>query len=343
MAFDFIFESNFEQADNSEWDSSSGTIDFPNYKQLADSNWSTSQPYSGGACMRVQLRGGTTDATLIEGDIDIADTVTRHFNFDVMFSPDFTGTANDTFHLFELQGAANLATTAIGARIVSATNVINFGIVQDDEAVVDANMTFAAAEVERGVWYTLSSTVLINAAATGTNDLFITREGDDSQTTADIALTSQDGIAVLRGVLGVQDNDATTTGDILFDNFVFDDGRLHAAKERFPISKLLTKTGHAFVGPGKIDRVSLLSGAATNCVLSIFDTDVAYTNDPSNIVAELKNLTNNEVVTRDRPIEVQRGCYIVLSGTTPRAVVDVGLTSHYSVASQRRLGAMGGP
>jgi hypothetical protein len=103
---------------------------------------------------------------------------------------------------------------------------------------------------------------------------------------------------------------------------------------------LLTKSGHAFVGPGKIDNVTLLSGNGTDCILSVYDTDEADTNDAKSVVTELRNTAAYEMVDpAGMPVSVKRGAYVVLSATTnPRALLKIGRANCMTEANVRSHG-----
>jgi len=344
MAFPWIFESNFALGDNSEWDSETDTadqLDFPTFRDLARDPASTSAPSSGTNCLRLALTGGTADAFLTEGDINIADTVTNSLKFDIWFSPDFTGTADDTFAFLELVGSA--ITGSVGARIVAATDVINMGIGSSATGTVPSQ--FASHEMVRNTWYTVEATFNIETNGSGTADLFITRIGDLAQATADAGLTTVTNVAVTSGTLGIQDHLATTTGTILIDNFVHDDLRVFPRTELFPREKLITKSETVFIGAGEVSRISLLSGAASDNVLTLHDTSNADSNDASNIVLELKNTSNNELIQAavDGNIRLARGCFITLTGTDPRALVSIVKAPAYgNFASVRNHGLKSG-
>ena len=343
MAFPWIFEANFEaETDGSvEWDAAktdtASQMDFPSYKDLARLPFRTAAPFSGAKCMRLQLTGGTADAFVLEGDINIAAAANSFFKFDIWFSDDFTGTADDTLAIFETQGTSNAIQTSFGARIVATTNVINLGIGEV------APTSFGALEITRGAWYTVELDITIDDGGSndGTIDLFVTKKGDTASLTIHAAqVASLDQIAVLHGVLGVQNHLATTTGTILIDNFVQDDARIFPKAIPHKEEILMTKSGHAFVGAGEIENVSLLSGAGTDNVLKIFDTDSADVNDASNVGVELKNTANNELVDpAGVPISVRRGAFIELSGTAPRAIVKVKHVDAFGTAAAvRRIG-----
>ncbi len=324
MAFAFIVDRNFEEGPtptDGGWDSETDTanqLDIVSYKTLATLPWSTCSPYRGAYCLRATLSGGTADAYLVEGDINIAANTTNYFRFYVWFSPNFTGTADDTCNIFE--GLASTTVEfAFGFRIVALTDVINFGIGEV------APTSFTGEAIERGVWYCVELTVDIdNAGANdGTIDLYLTREGSPTATTvAATQVSSLDQGAVTTGSLGIQNHLSTTTGTILIDEFIQDDARIYPISRRFDDTMVMTKSGHAFVGKGTVDNITLLSGAGTDNVLNVYDTDSGNTDDFTNSVVELKNTANNETVDpAGMPVNIVRGAYVSLSGTNPRAVV----------------------
>jgi hypothetical protein len=341
VAYPFVFESNFEQGTNGEWDTEVDTqtlVDFPSYKELARYGM---EPYSGAYCMRLACSATVTaDATVNEADINVGLAETHWFRFNIWFSPDFTATVNDTVHLLELKGAAAAVTMTFGFRVVAATDVINFGIGSAAAATVPDN--WSAEPVERGVWHTVEIQALIAAAGGGTLAVYVTKEGGLQATAAEITVAATTNIAVTDGFLGLQERLITTTGTILIDNFLHDDGDDRPYRNtRYPQSRLMTKTGHVFVGPGKIDQLTLLAGGQGDSVVTIYDTDVASTADP---VAVLSSAVSSETVQRDEPIYVSSGAYAVISGTAsavgPRALVKIAYAP-YSAAGVRGAGSIG--
>jgi len=343
MAHPYIFHANFEQGTNAEWDSETDTanqLDFPHYTELARFPNSVSTPFSGAYCMRAALTGGTADAFVLEGDINIAAATRSFVKFDIWFSSDFTGTADDTFSLFEAQQTDNTIEAAFGARIVAATDVINLGIGEL------APTSFMTESLSRNVWYTVELDILIDNAGNndGTIDLFVTRAGTTAVTTvAATQVASLDQLAVGQGVLGVQDHASTTTGTILFDNFIQDDARVFP-EPRYQVHPIFTKTGHAFVGPGHLDIAGLLTDEANN-IMRLWDTDVANVDATQAFVVELD--INGTFTSFSGPIKFQNGCYVELSGTDPRGEVILTQNSdrpgvvgpkYHSDATIRRLG-----
>ena len=340
MAFPFIFESNFEAGGIAEWaggeTDTETQLDVAHYSELARYPWPTCQPYSGAYALRAVLSGGTADAFIKSTTIAAAADLHTYIAFRVWFSPSFTGTANDTFVLLELQETGNAPMITIGARVVAATNVINIG------AGKATPTSFAARAIQRGVWYTIEADINIDAGGGNDGDvnIYITAEDEAYSSTAEITVATLDQTAVTHGVLGIQDHLATTTGVILYNDFTQDDARLYPARERFPLNVLSTKTEHIFVGPGKIKQPAVLSGSSTDSVLTIFDTDAAETADASNIVAEVKGVVAATFVQDSRDcIEVKRGCYVQLAGTAPRSLVTIERAQVYgSIGAQKDRG-----
>ncbi len=339
MASPYIFESNFENGTTPfGWTSETDTVsqlDVPHFSELARSPHNQSAPYTGAYALRALLAGGTADAFLTENSIDIAAAGTAHVAFNVWFSDDFDATADDTVHLFELQGAANAIQGVVGFRYVAATDIINIGIGEL------APTSFSALEIKKGKWYTLELAVTLDDGGSndGTLDIYITEDRSPYQTTVSASqVASLDQIAVTHGVLGIQNHLATTTGTILFDRFVVDDARIYPQTDRFKETVTLTQSSHVFVGPGTVCNATLLSGAGTDNILQIYDTNTADTTDASNVALELKNTANNETVDpAGVPVDIIRGCYVSLTGTNPRAKIEFK-TAMNSVANIRRYG-----
>lgn len=333
MGFPYVFESNFEQGTSAEWSTgetdTDSILDFPSYKILAGRGM---EPYSGAYCMRIISPGGApADAFVSAPECNIADTETFWFRLNVLFANDFTTTVTDTCALLELQGAGNNETVAFGFKVTQTTDVINLGIGGAANNAVPG--TFSVIPVQRGVWYTVELKVVIQTGGTGTIDMYVTRDGGKQAIVAEASVTTLTNIAVTHAVLGLQDQLATTSGTILIDNFAQDDAQLFR-NTRYPETRLLTKSAHAFVGPGKIDSLTLLSGAAANNTCKVYDSDLA---DEVDLVAEMSNSIAVETVERGESISVQKGAYVVLSGTQPRALVKIGYAP-YAAGAVRDLG-----
>lgn len=340
MSFPYIFESTFEDGTVSEWDSETDTasqLDIAHYSELARWNYTNSTPFSGAFAMRLALTGGTADAFLEEGDVNVALAGTFAIRFPIWFSDDFTATADDTFVVMELQGAADAVQVALGFRVVAATNVINIG------AGVATPTSFAPLEIERGKHYIVEITGTLDSGVgnDGTINVFVTRE-DQVQNPVVIALTALDQIAVTHAVLGLQDHLATTTGRYYISHFIADDARLGAVT-RFPQTIVSTKSEHAFIGRGCIAAAALASENANN-ILRLWDTDEADTSIDDGWVAEL-GVGAQSSISDD--FQFDNGCFVELIGTDPKAEIlllratdKAGKTGplHYSISGYRENG-----
>lgn len=316
MAFPWLTSENFELGTKGSLDTETDTvnqIDVIGWRALQNYPWRVA-PYSGAYCARIQLTGGTADATYTETTCDFADGVTVYFKFEIWFSPTFTGTADDTCSLFELQGAASAVTGSVGFRVVAATNVINLGIGSAASGAVPA--TFAPQEIQRGVWYTVELKFLCSTGVAGTADLYFTREGDPTQVAAQASITGATNIAVTDCVIGIQDQLATTKGVILIDGFIEDDGRIYP-QPRYAYEQVITQSGHAFVGPGWIRGAAVLAGTAP--FITLFDTDVADVTSAMSYTLYFDPTLGQSSVGGG--IYFQHGCYVQLAGTNPQVQV----------------------
>jgi hypothetical protein len=318
MSFPYIFESVFEQGTAAEWDSEQDTgtlLDFPHYSTLSQIP-TAPVPYRGAYCMRIQC-GDTNDHTVTEGDIDIADAGTAYFRWYLFASSDFTATADDTFQILELQQAGGTPEMVVGMKVTATTNALEIGI--GDGTAPTSFVTFP-----RNKWVCVEVLATVSTTDAGVLTLFL----DEVQVAT---LTSLDqAAAVGTAQFGTMNTLATTTGTLYFDQFVMDDTRIYGLPIRYPEQLLMTKTGHAFVGAGRIENASLLSGGAADCVLQLFDTDVNNTNHTGRMKLELKNILASDIVDpAGVPVTFQRGCYVVLTGTNPRAMVSIGMAQGY--------------
>jgi len=339
MAFPFVFHSNFEAGTNAEWDSESDTgskLDFPHYSQLAAVP-GLAAPYEGAYCMRVDLvPGDTNDHVIVEGDIDIATGVTRWFRWAMYVSPNFQATANDNFSIFELQQAAGTQVYTVGFTITATTDAITVWVGE-----ADTPETTGAIEVPKGRWVIFEVQANVDTAAAN-GDITVYMDG---QTVVSLATPVQNAAAVGRGVLGTQVTAATTSGVLLFDDFIMDDAQLFPPRERFPSTKRVLKTGHVFVGPGWIEGANVLSANGT---MDLYDSDTGNINDLQSKKLELA--TGGNFQGFDSYVYFERGCYVVLGGTNPygevRLVTQVGAsegirgpTAHWSDGAIRLYGS----
>lgn len=304
MAFPYTFHANFAAGTNAEFDSESDTgslLDFPHYSTLAAIPGMPA-PYSGAYCARVVL-GDTNDHVLVEGDIDIATGVTRYFRFPMFISADTAATADDNFSIFELQQAAGTQVYSVGLTITAATGALTAWV-----GAADTPETTSSIDLPKGRWFIVEVEANVDtAAANGDITVYI-----DGTAWVSLATPVQNAAAVGRGVLGTQNTLSTTTGTLLFGEFIMDDARLYPPNERFPTTVRVTKTQTVFVGPGSIEGATLLSANGT---MDVYDTDTANVNDAQARKIELN--TGGNFISNDSTVFFQRGCHVVLAGTNP--------------------------
>ena len=321
MAFPYIGEEGFEDGTLGIFDSetdTAGKLDFPSYKELARNSRVKAAPYRGAYCMRVDLANTPgTSAYVVETD-DLAADAEQSIGFMLYVSPDIVMANNDEFAVYQL-----LATTTDEGSIVinyTTANGLRIGLESPSE-------TNAYTSLMTGRWIHVALDIVIDAG--GGNDGSLTLYIDGTQVAQ---LTTIDQGAITDARLGAINLDAgTTAGTLLFDHFIADNATVKPPAERFPENLLITKSGNAFVGPGRIENVSLISGNANDCTLIVYDTDEADTTDEGNIVVYLANTASGELVDpAAMPVSVNRGAYVSLAGTNPRALVKLGRVVAYS-------------
>jgi len=277
-------------------------------------------PYHGAYVYGVNLAndGTPADSYLQEtASWDTAASGTIFFRLMFWVSADITMANADEFAIFQLWSATN--TVEGGAYINYTTaNGLRLGIGEASAAQF--------LPLSTNTWHSLELKYVIDSGVPndGTLDGWL-----DGSTFTQV--TALDQGAITSGVMGVLSQDAgTTKGYVLFDNIIADDLQIFPPVRRWSQDQLFTQSNHAFVGPGRLENVSLLSGAATDNVLTVYDTDVAYVSSTSAAKLELKNTANNETVDpAGVPIDFQRGCYVVMTGTNPRAIVKFSKTPAY--------------
>jgi hypothetical protein len=317
VAFPFLSENGFETGTLGHFDTEVDTesrLDFPHYSTLARIP-GAGAPFRGAYCMRVALEndGTPADAYVQEtGSWDTSAAGTIYFRFAFYVSNDITMANTDEFAIWQLWSSTNTIEAGVYINYTTA-NGLRIGIGETSATSFKPLTT--------GVWHQMEVKALIDSGVgdDGTLDAWL----DNSAFTQ---VASLDQGAITSGIMGVVAQDAgTTAGLILFDEIIADDARIYPISNRFTDEVLLTASGHVFVGRGTLENISLLSGAGTDCVLAVYDTDTAYTVDPNNLRLELKNTANNELIDPSGvPIkDFHRGCYVALSGTNPRALAQV--------------------
>lgn len=334
MAWPWIFEANNETGTNSEWSSESDTgarLDFPHYSELARFPFQAA-PFRGAYCMRVSM-GDTNNHHVTSTSIAASAGATTWFRWMLFVGSDVRATVNEGWNIFEIRSGATTE-SVVALRINDqATQAVEIGI-------GTLGFTNAApAPLERDRWYQIEVRAVIDSGVG--NDGTFTLYVDGAQAAS---RTGEDQGAIDSAILGTIGTLSTTTGTLLFDAFVQDDTRVYPITDRFAPTVTMTKSAHLFVGPGRIENLALLPGAATDNIVTVYDTDRANTNDHRKIKAVLRNVANSELTDLAAgPITVTRGAYVTLEGTNPRAVASGIGGIAYSAAGMRRYGQMARP
>ena len=321
MSFPFLSENGFELGTLGHFDSETDTgsrLDFPHYTDLARIP-GLAAPYRGAYCMRVDLSIGAQDAYVAEtGAWDLAAGGTIFIRFMFWVSPNIVMANNDTLALLQLWSGASTVEGQLG---ILYTTAAGFQVFLNDSS------NSSVLPLSLGRWHSLEMKAVIDSGVgnDGTLDGWL----DGSAFTQ---LTGIDQAVITSGVFGVLAQQAgTTRGVILFDDIIADDTRIGHPIDRFPENHGMTNSGHAFVGPGRIDNLTLTAGNGTDCVVEVFDTDEAQVTDLSRRVLRYQNdVANQTVDVLGCPIHVSRGAYVQMSGTTPQVSMKIGSAVGYS-------------
>ena len=319
MAFPWISEENFELGTLGHFDAeqdADGKLDFPHYSELARTA-GISMPFSGTNCMRVDLAGGTAAAYVQEtGDWDMtAGSAELHIRFMLWLDPKLTMASTNEFGILQFWSSTSTVEAGVYINFTTA-NKFRIGI---GEATASSFLS-----ISLGQWHAVE--VFFDPAGSSASTIDLSLDGAAATQVASFTSAS-----ITSGVVGTVGIDAgTTSGTVLFDSIIADDAQIFFQTIRFPETIVMTKSGHAFGGPGIIDNVTLVSSATADCELAVYDTDVGNTNDTFRRVAQLRNTAaaNGEIVDpAGMPVSVQRGCYVTLAGTAdaagPQAILKI--------------------
>ena len=321
MAFPWLSEENFETGTLGHFDaenSSGATPTYAHYSTLARTP-GLAMPWRGAYCMQIPIANVSTSMYVQEtGDWDMtAGTNDIYLRMMIWVSPDIVMASTDEFAIMQFWSGTN--TVECGAYINYTTaNGYRLGIGKDTSAAS------AFLPLFLGQWNAVELFFDPAGSTASTLDFWVNgAQGTQLDTFTSANITS--------GVVGVLGQDAgTTAGTILFDSIITDDARIYPPASRFPTSQLLTKSGHLFVGPGRIDNVTMITGNATDNVVKVFDTDDGDTNDAGNVKSQLSNgVALESVDLPNLPVEIRRGAYISMSGTNPSALVQIGSAIGY--------------
>ena len=277
MSLPYIFSSSFDMevvddgADPEggaigEWDSETDTgtaLDVPHYSVLA-SLPGNPVPYRGAACMRIADIADANDHTVTEGDINVADNAQVWVRWAMYISDDFTATVDDNFNIFEFQDTSNVVEACCGLTITASDDTVAIGIADG------ATAGTVTIPITKGVWHEIELYFKLDLSSEGQFELHV-----DKHLVQDLGTTIDAAGAITHGVLGTQLTLSTTDlGYLLFDAFVVDTGRV-GISERYTTSPVITGTegGFAFVGPGRVEWVSIIDGGSNDVEVELYDVN----------------------------------------------------------------------
>ena len=308
MTFPYIVSAMFEDGTLAPFDSVTDTeskITFPHYTQLARQAV-PELPYRGAYCGQIDLALGTADAMFVEATgFAVSANTAAALRLYLWVGTDLVMANNDTFDLLRWNSTGPVAEFSV--------NLLHTGGLVQIRAGDSGGATFRSAPLTLGVWHCVEMVINTGTGANGTATFLL----DDAQVGASvgsIASAALDG-----GQLGAMGIDAgTTAGTLRFDAVVVDDTRV-GPLARFPQLITLESSGHVVVGPGVLEEYALLDNGSNDTTLTLYDTDQADTAQPPFALA-LADTSSNRF---DEPMlsmgQFQRGCYAVLTGTSPRA------------------------
>ncbi len=325
----FEYQASFESGGLGDFDTAvqeafGGSAAVVHYTELAAKGFT---PHSGAYAGRAEFFGHTSSATalFIDGSTGIANGTTDRFMFRFFIGGDLTWTAADVINIFELTVTAAATHAVFGISLSSDLDTITAGVGATAPTVF-------GDPIKKGVWYTVSLLADVDTGAgSGTISAWISEENrqDTNETVGQGTpyATLVDNIVLNLapdefgiGALGVL---ATTSGTFLFDEIIKVAGDLVFAHPRPPFGRTrwMGKSGHLFVGPGKVCDVTMQVGdAGTTNYIELWDTDRADVTDYSRMKARISSNAPNESVNLPSvPIKFNRGCYVVMSPYAPDA------------------------
>lgn len=319
MAFPYTFEENFELGTfgqfNSETDTAS-ILDFPHYSELARTP-GLAMPWHGAYAMRIVLSGGTTAAFITDttGFVAAANA-TFHCRLMIWLSSDFTMADSDLVQILNIRN---------GSAVTEASLFLEYSTANGLRWAWGETGNSNATPAIRGKWTSLELHCEVDEGVGNDGSIELLVDGVSAG-----SATGLDQAAFADGQLGVIGPDAGTSGTILIDHIITDTAEIGAPKDRFNHTTRITRSGHLFVGPGRLHNVTLIDGGSGDSTVTLYDTDLAETTDDGNAKAILQSTANSEIVDpAGMPVDFTRGCYVSLAGTNPQAILQVNRAVAY--------------
>lgn len=321
MALPYAFECNFEDGTSSPFDSETDTdskLSVEHYSTLARLPFVDSIPYRGAYAALVNLALGTNDAYYQEDvGFDVAANTAAAMRLMFWISSDLVMAASDTFDIFRWQSAGPV--TEFSMNIQNNAGVITF------RGGDGGAGTFRTSPITLNEWHCAELVINTGTGANGTCTVYL----EGNQLGAQI--TGITCAALTQAWVGTVGIDAgTTRGRVLFDQIVADETRVGCFSKRFNMTRLATKTGHLVLGPASIVEADLIQSAAFDETATMWDTDTADTSDLSRRIV---------VFDAQRSIYVNKGLYVVLTGTNPVCAVKCTSALDMSEGGIKNLGS----
>lgn len=317
------FESTFETSSFSEWTSEVDTeskLDVLWYKHIVEryGRYPGALPYRGSYAAHIDLSIGTADAYVQETvafDTALAGTIWVRFYFQV--TSNLVMAASDYFTIFALQSGAGTDEAVIG--LLNSAGDIRVVAAETSALAAGLGAATRSSPLSRDRWHLLELGCVVDS---GGNDGTIEFWVDGYKQGASIATLTQAAITQARlGAIGI--DAGTTAGHLFYDQVVAHTLQIGGFRTRYPQVVQLTKSGFIAQGTGKIKEYALVPGGAADNHLIVYDADrhpILAGYDP--LGPELANVAAFDAkVIWDRDVYFNKGLYVQLSGTSPRATV----------------------
>ncbi len=323
----FPFEAEFETSGFDEWTSTVDTqpkMTVDHYVTMVRNlpNFSGVLPYRGAYAAHIDLGIGTTQAYMESTAVTANASDTIWVRFMLQITNNLVMATSDRFTLLSVISGA--ATEEATISVLNNAGTIQLVAAETGSTAVGASTR--QAEFSRDEWHCVELGLTIDSgAADGTIQFWL----DGFQQGATITGVTQAAITRIR--LGATGIDAgTTAGHIFFDGVVQSTSHELVSHARYAQVVVLTKSGFVALGPGKIEEYALMPGSAVDNHMTIHDMDrqgLAQSFTTDMFGPELTNTHAYEAKVfaySKKDGYFNRGCYVRLTGTQPRATITLG-------------------
>lgn len=323
----YPFEATWETGDMSEWDSE---VDSQNkfetlwYKYVVE-RWGMYRrtlPYRGSYVAHLDLSLGTADAYVQSASIAAGAGTTVWVRFYLQVTSNLVMAASDYFTILTLQSGTPLDQAVIG--LVNNAGSIELVTAATSALAAGLGANTRHVPFSRDIWHLVELGVTVDSGGNdGTIQLWLDGYPQGS------AITGLTQAAVTQARLGAIGIDAgTTAGHLFFDQFVVYTSQIGGFRTRYTQVIYLTKSGFVAQGPGKIEEYSMFQQGSNDCHMRVYDADRHPILAGADLLGpELANPAPYEpkvFAYSKRDGYFNRGLYIQLTGTQPRATITLG-------------------